>query len=281
MSRGAQKISTKKSLADLSRSSEGGGKMWMKFFEGDHLSIDMIIWDGSVKSSFAFKGTPHSKFFGAFESWEFVSNFKLPRKIRKWVLQHFAEYRGIVNLETIGGKIIECHLRVGDINHIDAAIYAIGKTPIIGKNLIECYSGKKPSKISNSKIPTTISGLVMLPLFVSKSDAAFVEDSNPSLESVLSLAKEKYPNVLMVQRDPHHSFVGQCEEAVRMWCITGIDKQECESLRTDIEELMVMRMTLLNRLTSKLPFNKLLHLAIRGLIIILGVWLLFLRRRFS
>ncbi|MBI3291082.1 hypothetical protein HYZ76_02250, partial [Candidatus Falkowbacteria bacterium] len=48
---------------------------------------------------------------------------------------NLSDYTGTVNVETIGGKIIECHLRMGDIDRL-------GNVCLM-QNIIDIYAGKE------------------------------------------------------------------------------------------------------------------------------------------
>jgi hypothetical protein len=90
------------------------GHFWMELFSGDHVSTDCAVVDGTVHwlrhaSGIAGEG-------GTFECWtiEAGSRPKLEVKIIHWVKSHMAGYTGMMNFESIGGGIIEAHLRFAD-----------------------------------------------------------------------------------------------------------------------------------------------------------------------
>lgn len=89
---------------------------WMEYLEGDHLSWDLVINEGEILYSTYFIGHK-SKYLGLFNYWEWDGKYHSPNKIIKHLVNvYFKEYTGSMNIETIGGKIIEVHLRMGDID---------------------------------------------------------------------------------------------------------------------------------------------------------------------
>ena len=90
------------------------GCMWMAFLEGEHVSSDIAIVRGEAlwwrhAVGLALPG-------GAFDYWTVhaAARPELERYCGAWMREHLAGYTGMVNLETIGGKIIEAHLRFSD-----------------------------------------------------------------------------------------------------------------------------------------------------------------------
>ncbi|QBQ53480.1 hypothetical protein [Nitrosococcus wardiae] len=90
------------------------GHMWMPLLEGEHVSTDVIVVKGEPKwwrhtIGKALEG-------GIFDYWTILAE---PRPViedycGQWLRQHLKDYTGALNLETIGGKIIEAHLRFAD-----------------------------------------------------------------------------------------------------------------------------------------------------------------------
>ena len=90
------------------------GCMWMTLLEGDHVSSDVAVVAGEAKwwrhaVGLALPG-------GAFDYWTVhaAARAELERYCGAWMREHLAGYTGMVNLESIGGKIIEAHLRFSD-----------------------------------------------------------------------------------------------------------------------------------------------------------------------
>ena len=109
------------------------GCFWMEFLEGDHLSHDVILREGKPEHVVTFVGHPLSG--RRFDYWETVDT---PRAVldyvHGWLARHLPDFTGCVNLETIGGCIIEVHLRMGDIKRIaDRALM---------QAVVDVYAGK-------------------------------------------------------------------------------------------------------------------------------------------
>jgi len=90
---------------------------WSEYFEGEHLSWDIILKKGQINFLSSFKGYKN-KIFGAFNYWELIKNKKLPIIINELVKTHLSDYTGCLNVETIDNNMIECHLRIGDADQL-------------------------------------------------------------------------------------------------------------------------------------------------------------------
>jgi hypothetical protein len=90
------------------------GHMWMPLLQGDHVSSDVALVDGVPSWWRHARGVPGDD--GTFDYWEIGagSEHAIERWAADWCQRHFAGYTGMVNFETIGGRIIEVHLRFAD-----------------------------------------------------------------------------------------------------------------------------------------------------------------------
>jgi hypothetical protein len=90
------------------------GHMWMRLFSGEHLSSDAAVVDGKVQ------GIRHARGFslpgGLFDYWIIEADRRpaLEAYLCAWIERHLPRHTGMVNLESIDGRIIEAHLRVTD-----------------------------------------------------------------------------------------------------------------------------------------------------------------------
>jgi hypothetical protein len=90
------------------------GHIWMELLEGEHVSTDVAvvrgkpIWWRHVLGK-ALEG-------GKFDYWTVLaeSRTEVERFCGEWIGRHLSDYTGMVNLETIGARIIEAHLRFSD-----------------------------------------------------------------------------------------------------------------------------------------------------------------------
>jgi len=90
------------------------GHMWMTNCVGPHVSTDVALADGKPLWCRHTTGIAGSR--GTFDYWT-VHAEKLPTieaRLLPWLERHLAGFTGVVNLETIGGTIIECHLRMSE-----------------------------------------------------------------------------------------------------------------------------------------------------------------------
>ncbi len=90
------------------------GHFWMTLLEGEHVSTDVAVVKGRTLWWRHCRGTPAAE--GTFDHWliEAARRPSLEAYVGGWVSRHLADYTGMLNLETIGERIIEAHLRVTD-----------------------------------------------------------------------------------------------------------------------------------------------------------------------
>lgn len=102
-----------RSDAELARHIRAG-HMWMELLEGRHVSTDVIIVDGEALWWRHTVGHPLGQ--GMFDRWTVLAG-RLPAVeayCGQWLRAHLKGYTGAANLETIGGRLIEAHLRFSD-----------------------------------------------------------------------------------------------------------------------------------------------------------------------
>ncbi len=90
------------------------GHFWSTLLSGDHISSDAALVDGVPRWWRHARGITSGD--GTFDYWE-VSPDAAPAVEEwcgAWCAKHLAGYTGLINLETIGGRIIEGHLRFAD-----------------------------------------------------------------------------------------------------------------------------------------------------------------------
>lgn len=90
------------------------GHMWMPLLEGEHVSTDCAVADGRIAWCRHATGVPWDD--GMFRYWTVhAAPFPgLETMLDGWVAAHMRGYSGMMNFETIGGRIIEAHLRFAD-----------------------------------------------------------------------------------------------------------------------------------------------------------------------
>lgn len=90
------------------------GDFWMPLLRGEHLSTDYAVIDGApvwCRHSLAMPLVA-----GTFDYWVVESRARPDAEsyCRAWITKHLRGYTGMLNIETIGGYIIEVHLRFAD-----------------------------------------------------------------------------------------------------------------------------------------------------------------------
>jgi hypothetical protein len=86
----------------------------MTLLEGEHISTDVAIVDGEPR--WWRHATGEAVGEGMFDTWivHAPPNPKVESYCGAWISRHLRGYTGLLNLETIGGIIIEAHLRLTD-----------------------------------------------------------------------------------------------------------------------------------------------------------------------
>jgi hypothetical protein len=90
------------------------GHMWMTLLTGEHLSSDVAVVEGRATWWRHVIGTPGPH--QTFDYWTVLADRRpaVEAYCAEWIAAHFPAYTGMMNLETIGGRIIEGHLRFAD-----------------------------------------------------------------------------------------------------------------------------------------------------------------------
>jgi hypothetical protein len=90
------------------------GHLWMTLLEGEHVSTDAAVLAGKVRWWRHCLGTPGPD--GTFEHWTIEAGARRPLEayLGEWIGRHLAGYTGMLNLESIDGRIIDAHLRFAD-----------------------------------------------------------------------------------------------------------------------------------------------------------------------
>jgi len=90
------------------------GHMWVTLLEGRHVSSDTAVVEGEPRWWRHAIGKPADG--GTFDYWtvQAAHDAEIEACCGAWVRKNLAGYTGMLNLETIGGKIIEVHLRFAD-----------------------------------------------------------------------------------------------------------------------------------------------------------------------
>jgi hypothetical protein len=101
------------SVADYERH-YAPGHFWMTLLDGRHVSSDLAVVDGTPRWWRHVTGKPAGE--GTFDYWTVHAepDAEIEGRCGAWVKKHLAGYTGMLNMETIGGIIIEVHLRFAD-----------------------------------------------------------------------------------------------------------------------------------------------------------------------
>ena len=90
------------------------GHFWMRLLEGEHVSSDVAVLDG--KPCWWRHVTAAALGDGVFDYWHVRAEPfpEIEAYCGDWIRTQLPGYSGMVNFETIGGRIIEAHLRFSD-----------------------------------------------------------------------------------------------------------------------------------------------------------------------
>jgi len=90
------------------------GHFWLPLLEGEHVSTDAAVVQGEPRWWRHVKGKALDE--GTFDYWTILAEARpeIEAYCGAWLKAHLAGYTGMVNLETIGARIIEAHLRFAD-----------------------------------------------------------------------------------------------------------------------------------------------------------------------
>jgi hypothetical protein len=90
------------------------GRFWMTLLQGEHLSSDVAVMSGRAVWYRHTRGIPAVG--GTFDYWiiQAAAKGELERRVSRWIQRFLPDYTGMLNVETIGGRIIEMHLRFAD-----------------------------------------------------------------------------------------------------------------------------------------------------------------------
>ena len=90
------------------------GHFWSTLLTGTHVSSDVVLVDGMPRWWRHAQGIASGA--GTFDYWEVrpEADETVEGWCDSWCRCHLAGYTGVANLETIGGRIIEVHLRFAD-----------------------------------------------------------------------------------------------------------------------------------------------------------------------
>ena len=90
------------------------GHLWMTLLEGRHVSTDVAVVDGEPRWWRHVTGVAVGE--GMFDYWTVhaAPDPEIEGACGAWIKGQLRGYTGMLNLETIGGRIIEAHLRLSD-----------------------------------------------------------------------------------------------------------------------------------------------------------------------
>jgi hypothetical protein len=90
------------------------GHMWMALADGEHVSSDAVVIGGEPQWWRHCIGKALGE--GTFDYWTMLAEERpqIEKYCGDWLRKNLKGYSGAVNIETIGGKIIEVHLRFAD-----------------------------------------------------------------------------------------------------------------------------------------------------------------------
>ena len=186
------------------------GYFLMPLLEGEHYTTDVAISVGNivwVKSMLCHKDEKGS--FLMFEIMQTPS--KIQNIINHWVNKHFNQYTGILNFETIGLSIIECHLRMS-IQFVD--LYGEGWLDAV----VNLYDNKEWNFVDRAQVGYSIPLRVHTPGIYSFPEQS-IKDAKKCCNSIQIFVSSTY-NVKDDNCNDIHSY--------RLAVVNGFNQTQCE-----------------------------------------------------
>ena len=167
------------------------GHMWMDLLEGDHVSSDAAVVTGKARWWRHATGVVAGA--GMFDYWTVHATAPgdLEAYLANWLERHLEGYSGMVNFESIGGRIIEVHLRItdqwpdlyGGRGWVEALVglYADGDWRFTGEVLRTGYSAALfgPPRVGYRHPPQDLAREVLAMCGISSLQITFHEDQAP------------------------------------------------------------------------------------------------------
>jgi hypothetical protein len=167
------------------------GYFWMPILEGPHLSYDFVLIKGEIKLFICFQGYPTKD--GMFDYCETQNKSVPPEFLLNWISKHLnkddKKYTGCLNIEIIGDKIIDCHLRMGDINQLHS------KDVI--KSIINVYKG---DNTACDNLVNNIPKIYLVPIFTNYNSKVYL--TYKELLEVCNSLDSKSEHLYSCQLDP-------------------------------------------------------------------------------
>lgn len=255
MGKHAQKVDTLLEYKKINF--EKSGLFWMPFIEGKQFRIDLILQNGKIVWHSIFQGHPNTvesneNTVGTFSHWELCTNLKIPKFIYKWVSDTFLkqEYTGCINLEYIGKTIIECHLRMGDINHIDMYYYLMCKKKVkLFPSIIELYKNgiwNLPDKFSIPK------NLYIVPVYIQKSQYDLFKN-NLTRENIYQIANSINTKkaIFMLQKDPPPEEGNNPNGWIRICNISSVNLSIAIKVKDEIQKFLANNVALYKKFANR------------------------------
>lgn len=191
------------------------GHLWMPVFYGRHISTDYALLDGKIVWSYSMSGHKDEK--GSFTHWHFTNS--LQQHEIEWVEEHMTGFTGIINIESIGSKIIEVHLRCST-QFVD----------LYGNDFIAAMIDLYENKIW-SKVERATPGYSFV-VRIDKSEAV----ENKSLKFNFPSTDKVQIYYTVDENEPLSQFVDNDPYSYRIAVVNGNNIYECKKMAQNIED---------------------------------------------
>lgn len=201
------------------------GHMWSELLVGDHISTDVLVRDGTVLWHSHTQGHPLEE--GTFDRWDVNVQYheNLAQYLQGFIKKHFGGFSGPMNLETIGGKIIEIHLRFSDQ-------WPDLYPPDFMEAVVRLSAG--PFFMGDQALPTQPIGYSVV-LFERRGRSHWKKPSAREIQSLLRLYKISSVQMPFDEEQPaeQHSMP---PGGFRLAVINGFSLEECVKAREHLAE---------------------------------------------
>ncbi|KAH1417247.1 hypothetical protein KXV70_008845 [Aspergillus fumigatus] len=206
------------------------GHMWSALLTGEHISTDIAVDAGRAVWFAHTKGVA-----GPDKTWEYWEvntpvEPSLEKYITDFVEPHLAGYTGMMNVETIGGKIIEVHLRFSPQWPNMYGSWFIA-------SLVDLYCGKGWTGPSASKIASPVGYSV--PLWddekYAETGTTLTENAVRRLESMFNVESIVESTTMQYGQEKPLESTPRASGGFRIAWVNGFDLARCKLARSALQ----------------------------------------------
>lgn len=198
---------------------------WMQYLDGDHMSFDIVLVNGEIRFHICFRGLKNGKLFDVFDKWVLVKE-EVPDVVKQ-LLANFGDFTGVVNVEMAEDKIVECYLRIANLDQLG--------DPAIMDNIVSLYKEGQWNYVGKPKktyiYPIWIKRNYVSPNVVKKFQENLV-DIKQEIEELL----EDEEHVISYDFEPGSN--GNLSKLIRFMTIVVCNAEKGDEVKIKINEIL-------------------------------------------